>query len=135
MFGRTCRRSALLFTLDRMPNWLDDRVRDLRVRLTPGDDGSLWLLFLDGPRGEVILATAVDDAMAHVDAQMTRNLIRVLGHVPAGAVLLAVPRADGRPLPVDRRLWSDLERLDALPLADLVVVGKTDYWSARRATA
>lgn len=118
-----------------MPNWLDQRVCDLRVRLTPGEDGSLWLLFLDGPQGEVILASAFDDAMAHVDAQMTRNLVRILGHVPAVAVLLAVPRADGRPLPVDRQLWSDLEEVDALSLVDLVVVGEAGYWSARRAAA
>jgi len=135
MFCRTCRRDPLLATLDHMANWLDDRIYGLRGRLTPADEGSLWLLFLDGPRGEVILASAFADAMAHVDAQMTRNLVRILDHVPAVAVLLAVPRADGRPLPVDRQLWSDLEGHDAIPLVDLVVVGETDYWSARSAAA
>lgn len=118
-----------------MPSWLDDRLRDLRGQLTPRDEGSLWLLFLDEPRGEVLLASAFAGAMAQVDAQMTRSLVRIIGQVPAAAVLLAVPRTDGQPLAVDRRLWSDLERLDVLPLVDLVVVGESDYWSARQAAA
>ena len=114
---------------------LDNHIRGLRTQLRREDEGSLWLLFLDDPHGDVVLATSFEGAMAHVDAELTRNLVRIISHVPSAAVLLAVPRADGQPLNVDKRLWHDLEGLLTDPLIDLVVVGESSYWSARRAAA
>lgn len=117
----------------RMSTWLDDRIQDMRAHLTPADEGSLWLLLLDKPLGAVVLACAVDDAMTHLDAGMASNLARIVREVPATAMLLVVPRADGRPRDVDRWLWRELQGLwpNSTDLVDLVVVGLGSYWSSR----
>lgn len=117
-----------------MSVWLDARVREVRRRLTSRDEGSLWLLFLDDPCGEVILAAALDGAMGSVDASMIRNLRQVIEGVPAPAVLLVVPRATARPLTAETALWRQL--LASPPtnteLIDLLILGESDYWSVRR---
>lgn len=119
-----------------MTTWLDDRVRELRLRLDRRDEGSLWLLFLDGPSGAVVVASAVDGAMTGMDADLRNNLVSIVRDVRAAAVLLAVPRAEGRPQRADRALWRVMERgcASTTELVDLVVVGTDNYWSARRET-
>ena len=83
-------------------------VAELRTRLTPEDEGSLWILFLDHAEGEVIMAAAFDRAMLHIDAEMIQSLRDMICEVPASAVLLAVPRADALPLTADKELVSCL---------------------------
>jgi hypothetical protein len=117
-----------------MERWLSETINEIREKLTPSDEGSLWLLFFDEPLHEPLIASAFDDAMAHVDAQMTRNIAQIIDGAPADAVLVAVPRRDGVPRPVDRRFWQELRTLldDVSPrLLDLVVVGDARHWSAQ----
>lgn len=118
-----------------MRTWLEERVEDVRERLTADDEGSLWMLLLEDPSGEPVIASAVDGAMAGMDSQLTRNLAMIITEVGAKAVLLAIPRRTGRPHPVDRQLWSDLRHLvgSSTELIDLVVVGDAAYWSAQGA--
>jgi hypothetical protein len=117
-----------------MDRWLDETIDDIRERVQPGDEGSLWLLFFDEPPREPLVAAAFDDAMAHVDEQMIRNVAQIIDAAPAEAVLVAVPRRDGVPRPVDRQFWRDLRELldDVSPrLVDLVVVGVGRHWSVQ----
>lgn len=116
-----------------MEQWCSDTIDEIRERLTPGDEGSLWLLFFEEPLREPLVATAFDDAMAHVNARLPRNIAEIIDATPADAVLLAVPRQDGAPRPVDQQLWRDLHALrDSFRprLLDLVVVGDCRHWSA-----
>ncbi len=95
----------------------------------------MWVVLFDDLDGEPILAFAVQEAMAHMDLEMTRNLASIIDQVPANAALLAVPRHDGSPDRGDRQLWRDLQVLlsdGSTQLLDLVVVGHGGYWSARR---
>jgi hypothetical protein len=120
-----------------MSTWLSACVTDVRTRLTPEDEGSLWVLFLDHPRGDVLIATAFDQAMDSIDAEMTRNLQHLIWMIPAAAVLLVVPRREGLPCKADLDLWQRLRlsQCGDTTLIDLVVVGQADYWSARLAAA
>jgi hypothetical protein len=116
-----------------MDLWLSETIVEIRQRLQPNDEGSLWLLFFDEPLREPLVATAFDDAMAHIEGQLTRNIAHIIDGTPADAVLVAVPRRDGAPRPVDRQLWRDLRALrnGIRPrLLDLVVVGDSRHWSA-----
>jgi hypothetical protein len=118
-----------------MSTWLSACVADVRTRLTEEDEDSLWLLFLDHAEGEVIMATAFDRAMVHVDAEMARNLWHLIRRIPAAAVLLVVPRGEGLPCKADLDLWQQLGQRRDTKVIDLVVVGQTNYWCARRASA
>jgi DNA repair protein RadC len=118
-----------------MSTWLSACVADVRTRLTPEDEGSLWVLFLDHPRGEVLIATAFDRVMDSIDAEMTRNLRHLIGRIPTASVLLVVPRGEGVPCKADLDLWQQLGQCCDTKVIDLVVVGHADYWSARRAAA
>ena len=120
-----------------MSSWRGERIAEIRGRLVANDEGALWLLFLDDPYGEPIFASAIDGAMAEMDAQLTRNVAAIINELGVKAVLLAVPRRDGRPLSVDRQLWSDLQILvdSSTELVDLLVVGRESFWSARETTA
>jgi hypothetical protein len=115
-----------------MATWLCEHVSDVRTRLCPDDEGSLWLLFLDQLQGEAILATAFDGIVDPSNFQVTRGLRRIISEVPSPAVLLVVPRADGLPLAVDKELWIELTALPTpgTEFVDLVVVGAATYWSA-----
>jgi hypothetical protein len=118
-----------------MATWLCERVSDVRARLRPDDEGSLWLLFLDHVQGEVILATAFDGIVDPSNFQMTRGLRRIISEVPSPAVLLVVPRADAQPLAADRDLWNGLSASPpaGTELVDLVIVGDSSFWSASSA--
>jgi hypothetical protein len=118
-----------------MSDWLGTCVREVRTRLTEDDEGSLWVLFLDRPGGEVLTAVAFDDAMEHIDAAMTGNLQRLINAVSAPAVLLVVPRVDGQPGNSEIELWQRLSGSRCLDteLIDLLAVGKDNHWSANKA--
>lgn len=119
-----------------MELWLSQTIDEIRDRVMPDDEGSLWLLFFDEPLCEPLVGAAFDGAMAHVDSEMTRNIALIIDTAPADAVLVAVPRRDGAPRPVDRQFWRDLRALrdDVAPrLLDLVVVGDRQHWSAQKA--
>jgi hypothetical protein len=115
-----------------MATWLCGLVSDVRARLRPDDEGSLWLLFLDQVQGEVIVATAFDSTVDPSNFEVTRGLRRIISEVPSPAVLLVVPRADGLPLAVDKELWSELNAAPTpgTEFVDLLVVGAETYWSA-----
>lgn len=116
-----------------MQTRLDDRVTEVRRKLTPTDEAP-WVLLFDDPADAPLTAMAVADALAHMDDEMTRNLAHIIDEVPANAAVLVAPRDDGSPRAADRQLWEDL---DVEPcgtktqLLDLVVVGERGYWSAR----
>ena len=118
-----------------MTSWRDERIQEIRDRLVANDEGALWLFFLDDPYGAPILASAIDGAMAEMDAQLTRNVAMIVNQLAVKAVLLAIPRKNGTPQAADRKLWSDLQILldSSTELVDLLVVGPDSYWSAREA--
>jgi hypothetical protein len=120
-----------------MSTWRDDRVREIRARLQPGDEGSLWMLLFDDPLGEPLAGTAISEAMENLDQAGTEHLASLLRRFEVRAALLAIVRRDGAPRPEDRRLWDGLdELLDGEPeLIDLLVVGSRRTWSARDAEA
>lgn len=92
-------------------------------------------LLFDDPEDAPILAIAVQDAMAHMDSQMTLNLMYIIDQVPANAALLVIPRRDGIPHDADRQLWRDLQVQLAnasTQSLDLLVVGDRRHWSAMR---
>jgi DNA repair protein RadC len=122
-------------TLGSMTSWRDERIQEIRDRLVANDEGALWLLFLDDPYGPPILASAIDGAMAEMNAQLTRNVAVIVNQLAVKAVLLAIPRKNGTPQAADRKLWSDLQILldSSTELVDLLVVGPDSYWSAREA--
>jgi len=116
--------------------WQDQRAREIRTQLDRGDEGSLWVLFLDDPHGTALLATPFEDAMDQVDRQLTASLATLIKEVGSKAVLLAVPRRRGIPQEPDRRLWREMQELLAdwpIELLDLLVVGALHTWSAREA--
>src|SRR4051812_8651392 len=106
-------------------------VAELRTRITPADEGSIWALYLDADH-RPLLATAADDGLAQLDEQAIRTLAYVLGNVGADAVVVALPRSEGRPYDADRRLYRTLRALmvpDRTELLDLVVIGSACWWS------
>lgn len=114
-----------------MTTWLDERVAEIRGGRTPGDEGSLWMIFLDAPRGRPLLASVVDNAMAHMEEVMKRNLAWIFDSTGSTAILLAVIRSDGQPRLADRQLWPDLRsRVKDVELVDLLVIGDAGYCSA-----
>jgi hypothetical protein len=116
--------------------WIDERVAEIRSLANHDDEGSLWIMLFDDPHGAPVMATTVDEAMAHLDELLLSNLAWILGELPAKAALLLIPRHDGRPRPADRRLWSELNARahGSIELLDLVVVGRSGYWSAQVAS-
>ena len=108
---------------------------EIRDRLTPDDEGAIWALYLDR-EDRPLLASAIEDGMAHITDERLHALVYVLANVGAHAVLVAIPRRDGSPLDADRRLQRALRTLMAgerTRLVDVIVVG--DYeWSSLRGT-
>lgn len=113
--------------------WLDDRIREIRERMMPDDEASLWTLIFDDPAGEPLLASAFEGAMSRLDLDWLSNFARILEEVGAAAYLLAVIRHDGRPRPEDQQLWRELQVLlrdGASLLLGFVVVGAKRFWCA-----
>jgi hypothetical protein len=117
-----------------MDAWLTARLSEIRERLTPADEGSLWLLAFDDPTGKPVLAVAIADAIRHLDDSFVRNLVRVTDGIGARAVMFVVPRRTGQPHDGDHRLWQDLQQADTLVL-DLLVVAPSNHWSAAHNSA
>lgn len=113
--------------------WLDHRIAEVREKLTPADEASLWTLFFHVLQGQPAVACAIDGAMDEMDLDLLRKYAAIVNGVPAAGCLLAVIRADGRPRPADRQLWRDVRVLlrdSSTRLLGFVVVGTTAYWSA-----
>lgn len=113
--------------------WLGERVREIRERVTPDDEASLWTLFFDDPVGKPVLAQAVDRGDNQLDADWLPNFARLLELVGAAACLLAIIRRDGRPRPQDQQLWRDLQVLvrgGRCRVLGFLVVGATTHWCA-----
>jgi hypothetical protein len=105
-------------------------------RATRGDvpDGTTRLLFVrEG--GRVGLVQTAGETATDADQFFALYLERMIIDVAAPGVVVAIQRSDGRPAYTDRRLWAILsERLEPSPtkLLDLVAVGTSRVWSARR---
>lgn len=115
---------------DDVRKFYDGVVAELRGLLDDTDEGSLWTLLLDGD--EVLLATAIAGGVRPDDAQYCDNLAWTLDRSGAPAVLLVVPRRDGRATPEDGALWRRLSAAaEPYPvvLRDLLVVG-ADSWTS-----
>jgi hypothetical protein len=97
-------------------------------------DGTTRLLFVrDG--GRVGLVQTASETANDADQFFVLYLERMIVDVAAPGVVVAIQRRDGRPSYTDRRVWSMLnERLEPTPtrLLDLVAVGTSRVWSARR---
>jgi hypothetical protein len=88
-------------------------------------------LFFEDPRGRPIIATAIDGAMAQLDAALLQSIAMIIDGGPWKSVLLGVPRATGAPLAVDRALLPQVRVLTrSTEVIDVVVVGESTYWSA-----
>lgn len=95
------------------------------------DEGALWLLFFEDPHGRPIVASAIDGAMAQLDAALLQRVAVIIDDGPWKSVLLVVPRATGAPLTVDRALLPRIRALtQSTDVIDVVVVGESTYWSA-----
>jgi DNA repair protein RadC len=108
-----------------------DGVRD---RVGPNAEGTIWALFLDAQHRQ-LLATRVEDGMAGLYTERLQSLAYLVGNVGAHAVVLAVPRRDGRPTSDDREFWRRLRVLmvcEPAELLDVLVVGDDTFWSAER---
>jgi len=125
------------YTKARRPHWLDDRMNDLRRQLSPADDESLCLLFLERLDQPTIVVTVVPSAMRQMDTALTAGIAHVIDTVPARAVLLVVPRRHGTTQAVDRKLWDDLHAGCRRPqsLMDLIVMGRRCHTSTRWAAS
>ena len=120
-----------------MDNWREERAREIRTALQHGDEGSLWVVFFDDPRGAPLLAAPLEGAMGKIDRQFTVNLAMLINEVGSRAVLIAIPRSQGAPVESDYRLWRQLRELLApspIDLLDLLVVGPRSAWSVREAS-
>ena len=115
---------------------MDDSLRTelvagVRDQLSAEHEGSIWAVFLD-QTDRPVLATSVDDGTRCLDESGTHQLGYLLGNVGAAAVVVAVPRREGRPFEADRRLYNRLRVLMAgspTLLVDLLVVGDDDIAS------
>jgi hypothetical protein len=99
-------------------------------------DGTIRLLFLrDGGRIGLVQTAQETAATDTADQFLAGYLEVMITDVGAPAVVVAVHRADGRPTHADRQLWAMLStRLEPTStlLLDLVTVGTSHVWSARR---
>jgi hypothetical protein len=98
-------------------------------------EGAIRLLFIrDG--GRIGLVQTASETADNADQFLAGYLGGMITDVAAPFVVVTVSRADGRPTHSDRQLWSLL--LDRLApttttILDLVALGPTRAWSARRA--
>jgi hypothetical protein len=109
---------------------------EIRDRWSGRMDGDLMLVFLDAA-GEPLLTLDVDEGTRNLDELFLRYLTVLVTDLGLPAVIIGVPRAGGRPIRSDRRLWQELSaRLvgAVTRLADLVVVGDDRWWSAAGST-
>lgn len=101
-----------------------------------GVDGTIRLLFVrDGGRIGLVQTPQETVAMDSADQFLAGYLEVMITDVAAPAVVVAVQRSDGRPTHADRQLWTMLTaRLEptSTQLLDLVTVGTSQAWSARR---
>jgi DNA repair protein RadC len=105
---------------------------EVRARWSARTDGDLMLVFVDA-EGVPLLTLDVDEGTRHLDELFLRHVTTLILDIGLPAVVLAVPRAAGRPTRVDRRLWRELTaRLGGATtqLLDLLVVGDATWWSA-----
>lgn len=97
-------------------------------------DGTIRLLFVrDG--GRIGLVQTTLETVRDADQFLAGYLEGMITDVAAPGVVVAVCRSDGRATYADRQLWTLLSaRLELTPttLLDLVAVGRTRVWSARR---
>ncbi len=93
------------------------------------DEGAVWLLFTRA--NGFLIAVDVDEAT--VEPNWQAQLAAILRAVRATGLVVAIPRADGRPTSADLALWRVVQvvmtRSRISPL-DLVVVGEHGFWSA-----
>lgn len=118
-----------------MDEWTHARVGEIRDRMSDDDEGTLWVLFLDDPRGEPLTGIAVDALAAEgagYDDDALEGLAALLDEARPAAVLLAVSRASGTPHPADVRLLESLRArlIGPTDVLDLIVVGRHTACSA-----
>jgi hypothetical protein len=105
-----------------------------RASLGESPDGTVRLMFVrEG--GRIGLVQTPSETANDADQFFARYLERMITDVAAPGVVVAVHRGDGRPSYNDRRLWTMLsERLEptSTTLLDLVVIGPSRVWSAKR---
>jgi hypothetical protein len=105
-------------------------------RASGGDttEGMVRLMFIrDG--GRIGLVQTPSETANGADQFFALYLERMILDVAAPGVVVAIHRSDGRPTYTDRRLWTMLgERLDptSTRLLDLVAIGASQVWSAKR---
>jgi DNA repair protein RadC len=110
-------------------------VDELRGRLGPTDEGTIWALYVDA-HDRSLLATQVDAAgRSHSGAERLTEVAYLLGNAGAHGVVVAVPRRDGQPTPADREFLRRLRVLmvcEPTELRDLLIIGADSFWSAQQ---
>ena len=107
-------------------------------RASSGDcaDGTIRLLFVrEGGRIGLVQTPQEPAGTDSADQFLAGYLEGMINDVAAPGVVVAVHRRDGRPKHADRQLWTMLcSRLDPTDtvLLDLVAIGTSRVWSARR---
>lgn len=107
---------------------------EVRSLWRPEDEGGLWALLLDEESNASVML-AIAEGADRFDAQLCRAFARLLRDSGATAVLVVVPRWDGRARASDIVMWNQLRRAlsGARPsVTDLLVIGGVKTWSLRR---
>jgi len=110
--------------------WYDGIAEGVRLQSTADDEGGTWVLFLDEERRPVNAMALPAEELGPLELD---GLVEVVDGVDAPAVIVAVPRSDGRPRAEDWRLWEELRARMSVArpeLIDLVVVGELSWWAA-----
>lgn len=111
-------------TTPSLPELVGDDIRD---RLGPRTEGSLWLAFVDR-RGKLALCTPIAEGTGTVDDLLLRDLAELIRRFDMPGAVLVVHRTSGGGSRADRRLWRALrQRLDATGATrlDLLVIPAT----------
>jgi hypothetical protein len=110
--------------------WYERVVADLRDKIGPDDEATVWVLFVDEER-HLRVGMAIESDGRVLGAPEFDSLTEIIDDIDPPAVLIAVSRVSGEPLPADRQLRQEMRgRLAALTRAELIdvlVVGRHSW--------
>ena len=110
-------------------SWYDVVADEVRGHCRADDEGTTWVLFVDGD-GQTFIGMAIEPGGEIGEAEYD-GLAQVIDVIGPPAVVVAVTREEGEPLAADWQLWEQLrERLtDGTELIDVIVIGRHSWWA------
>lgn len=114
-------------------SWYDAVADEVRGHCRDADEGTTWVLFIDGD-GQTFIGMAIergDEIGDEIGAAEYDGLAQVIDEIGPPAVVVAVTREEGEPLAADWQLWQQLRaRLTGgTELIDVLVVGRHSWWA------